>query len=207
MLICPRWALPAGAVLVLALLVSVLMVRRAGSDGAGGPRRRAETDAPPPAGPLPALARPRVVVEKSAGRLILYDGRTPIRTWRASVGTGRGDKRREGDRCTPEGRFYVCFKNPRSRFTRSLGLSYPNVEDADRGLRDGLIDRATHAAIADAIGRRARPPWKPPLGGEIMIHGGGGGRDWTIGCVAVDDPVILQLYEALPVGTPVEILP
>jgi len=157
--------------------------------------------------PLPALTNPRVVIVKSAHELTVFDGDQAVKTYRAAFGPGRGDKTREGDKCTPQGRFYVCIKNPNSRFTLSLGLSYPNIEDAERGLRDGLISRAQHDAIVEAVHARRQPPWNTTLGGEIMIHGCGSGSDWTLGCVALDDEDIRELYHALPLGTPVDIQP
>jgi murein L,D-transpeptidase YafK len=114
-------------------------------------------------------------------------------------------KVREGDGCTPEGEFYVCVKNAASKFYLSLGLSYPNAEDAERGLRDGLITKAQHDQIISAISRKVRPPWDTPLGGQIFIHGNGSRSDWTWGCVAVEDAEIKELFDALPMGTPVRI--
>ena len=157
--------------------------------------------------PLPTLSAPRVLVEKRARRLTVCDGERPVKSYRIALGFGCGDKIREGDGCTPEGDFTVCGKNPRSKFTLSLGLSYPNIEDAARGLRDGLIDRRQHDAIADAIHRRTQPPWDTPLGGEIMIHGGGTRRDWTAGCIALSDEDIRELYQHLPTGATVTIVP
>ena len=156
---------------------------------------------------LGKLSAPRIVIEKSAHVLSVYDADREVKVYRAAFGPGRGDKVREGDRRTPEGEFYVCCKNPRSRFVLSLGLSYPNVEDAARGLRDGLITRDQHDAIVAAIRSGGQPPWKTPLGGEIMIHGNGSDRDWTLGCVALDDDDIRELYPAVGIGTPVTILP
>jgi len=156
---------------------------------------------------LPGLIDPRIVIHKADHRLFVHDGDKLVKTYRAAFGPGAGDKVREGDGCTPEGEFYVCLKNPRSRFTLSLGLSYPNIEDARRGLNGGLIDRRQHDAIVRAIRTRGKPPWKTPLGGEIMIHGCGSGSDWTAGCVALDDDDMTELYHALPVGTPVTIRP
>lgn len=156
---------------------------------------------------LPPLTRPRILIEKTDHRLTVFDGNRPVKTYRCAVGGGRGDKVREGDRRTPEGLFYVCVKNPASQYTRALGLSYPNVEDARRGLRDRLISRPQHDAIVAAIKKGARPPWKTPLGGEIMIHGAGNGRDWTQGCIALDNADILELYPAIGLHTLVRILP
>ena len=153
------------------------------------------------------LAQPRVLVEKAKRRLTLYDGGHVVKVYRACTGLVAGDKEREGDRKTPLGQFYVCYKNPESKYTLSLGLSYPNAEDAQRGLRDGLVSQEQYQAIMAAIAQHAQPPWDTPLGGEIMIHGAGSGREGTAGCVGLDDDDIRELYPILPVGTPVEIAP
>lgn len=170
-------------------------------------RASAAGDLVRPEGGLGLLLEPRVVVEKAARRLTVYDGAASVKTYRVIVGVGAGDKAREGDRCTPEGRFYVCMKNPTSKFVLSLGLSYPNLEHAQRGLRDGLISRQQHDDIAAALRDGGWPEWYTPLGGEIMIHGCAGTREATAGCVAMQDDDIRELFAALPLGTPVEIEP
>ena len=157
--------------------------------------------------PLPALDRPRVVIFKAARRLLVYNADTRVKIYRIAAGSATGDKVREGDRRTPEGNFYICVRNPRSRFTLSLGLSYPNIEDAERGLRDGLIGESAYRRIVEAIRGRRQPPWKTALGGEIMIHGAGADRGGTLGCVGMNDGDIRELYRRLPLGTPVEIRP
>jgi lipoprotein-anchoring transpeptidase ErfK/SrfK len=191
------------------LIVGWLVVRKlVGPDSSSGPAAQPKPDDPAPRNvPLGALTSPSILVEKSSHRLTVLDAGRPVKTYRCAVGGGRGDKTREGDRCTPEGRFYVCVKNPHSKYVLSLGLSYPNEEDAARGLRDGLIGRAEHDRIVRSVQRRGVPPWKTALGGEIMIHGNGAGRDWTLGCVAMEDADIRELYPAIPVGTEVEIRP
>jgi murein L,D-transpeptidase YafK len=138
--------------------------------------------------------------------LWLYaDGRV-VRTYKIALGSNPvDDKVRQGDRATPEGEFYICVKNARSNFYLSLGLSYPNIEDAERGLRDKLITRATRDRIVRAIQNRRRPPWDTALGGEIFIHGGGTDGDWTWGCVALANADIKELFDSLPMGTSVRI--
>lgn len=181
-----------------------------------GKRTRSNPDGPTSASGPASPKKPRpvptpkglcVIVEKSAQRLTVYNDGEVVNTYRSASGTNKGDKIREGDRRTPEGEFYVCYKNKYSRFTLSLGLSYPNIEDAERGLRDGLITQAQHDAIVKANRQRKKPPWYTPLGGEIMIHGKGSKSDWTAGCVALDDEDIKELFYALPTGTPVQIHP
>jgi murein L,D-transpeptidase YafK len=125
----------------------------------------------------------------------------------AQVCTGKNpaDKTREGDMATPEGKFYICYKNPRSRYTRFLGISYPNLEDARRGLRRGLITRGQFDRIRRAIEHRKCPPWKTALGGEVGLHGRTTHSGWTHGCITMDNAHILKLSRMLPLGTPVEI--
>jgi murein L,D-transpeptidase YafK len=160
--------------------------------------------------PLPdVLIDPKVVVEKESRRLTVFSDGIAVKRYRAALGGAPvGHKSREGDGRTPEGEYYVCSKNPQSKFRLSLGLSYPNEDDADAGLADGVISKREHKSIITAIRRMQRPPWNTALGGEIMIHGNGSGRgDWTYGCVALDDPDIDELFTALPLGTPVSIVP
>jgi lipoprotein-anchoring transpeptidase ErfK/SrfK len=160
-------------------------------------------------GTLPkVLVDPKLLVEKSRRTLSVFSAGRPVKTYRIALSSRAvGDKVREGDKRTPEGRFYVCMKNDESKFTRALGLSYPTVEDAERGRADGLISKREQRAITDAIRHYRRPPYNTKLGGEIAIHGGGTGRDWTAGCIALSDHDVEELYPRIDLGTPVEIRP
>jgi hypothetical protein len=177
------------------------------SDESAGARAHGAEDEAINSRPLKLpLAQPSIVVEKGARRLTLYSAGERVRVFRVALGfEPTGDKVKQGDGRTPEGDFYVCMKNERSKFYLSLGLSYPNALDAERGLRDGLITRAQQRQIVDAIGRGAKPPWDTALGGEIFIHGGGTASDWTWGCVALDNEHIKELFDAVPLGTHVRI--
>ena len=159
-------------------------------------------------GNLPALADPHIIIRKKDRVLEVYDGRTLVRSYRVVLGFDpKGDKEIEGDGRTPEGDFYVFTKNPQSKFHLSLGLSYPNTEDADRGLQSGIISRAEYDAIRDAIAGKRMPPQKTALGGEIYIHGGGTESDWTWGCVAMRNQDIEQIFQSVGVGTKVTVRP
>ena len=148
-----------------------------------------------------------ILAQKAAARLtLLKDGR-PVLVARAWTGREPGPKKAEGDLCTPEGLFRVCWKNPDSDYHLSLALDYPRPEDAEAALAEGLIDAETRARIAAAARAGDIPPWDTPLGGEIFIHGEGTDRPWTLGCIKVADPVIERLFELVPVGTPVDIRP
>ena len=154
------------------------------------------------------LVEPSIVVNKAARRLMLYSNGELVRTYRVGLGLDpTGDKVREGDRRTPEGTFYVFTKNDKSAYYLSLALSYPNSAAAERGFRDRLIDGEQRDQILNAIRQKAAPPQHTALGGEIYIHGNGSERDWTWGCVALDDNDIRELFDAVPVGIKVKINP
>jgi murein L,D-transpeptidase YafK len=152
------------------------------------------------------LTDPHIIVMKSKRQLKLYSAGSVVRTYKVGLGLNAlDDKKRQGDRATPEGEFYVFTKNNKSAYYLSLGLSYPNIEDAERGLRDGLISQTQHSAIVNAIKRKAKPPQNTALGGDIYIHGNGAGSDWTWGCVALENEDMRELFDAVKVGTSVTI--
>lgn len=149
-----------------------------------------------------------IIVRKQRRVLEVYDGERLVKTVPAALGFApEGDKEIEGDGKTPEGDFYVFGKNPKSKYYLSIGISYPNHEDAERGLAAGLITRAEHDAIVEAIRNKRTPPQKTRLGGEIYIHGGGAETDWTQGCVAIANEEIKELFDAVKIGARVRIEP
>ncbi len=149
----------------------------------------------------------RLVVTKHARTLTVYDGEEEVLRIPVVIGKNSGDKQREGDLATPEGEFYICYKNPQSQYHRFLGLSYPNVEDAERGLREKLITPSEAGEIREAIAAKRCPPWKTALGGEVGLHGPCPNVTWTHGCVAMDVEQIERLYDLLDLGDEVTILP
>ena len=150
----------------------------------------------------------KMVIRKEARTLELYEGERLIKRYTVALGFApTGEKEREGDGKTPEGDFYVFAKNPKSRFHLSLGLSYPSISAARRGLADGSVTKAEYDAIVTAIDKGEMPPQKTALGGEIYIHGGGTASDWTWGCVALENVEIEELFDVVRPGTIVTILP
>jgi len=159
-------------------------------------------------GPMKDLKDPHLVITKGKRTLVVFDGDRRIKSYKTVLGFApKGGKEIEGDGRTPEGEFYVFTKNPESRFHLSLGVSYPGQEDAERGLREGLISQAEHDEIVAAIAEKRKPLQKTRLGGEIYIHGGGTASDWTEGCVALTNDEMTELFDAIPIGAKVTILP
>lgn len=140
------------------------------------------------AAPLPPVAN-HVVVQKSSRQMLLMHGNEALKAYRINLGfTPEGHKQRYGDGKTPEGRYYIDRRNPRSSYHLSLGINYPNAADVAR---------------AQALGIDP--------GNDIFIHGGPrltrdhNRPDWTAGCIAVSDPEIEEIWAMVPLGTPVTI--
>lgn len=109
-----------------------------------------------------------------------------------------GDKIKQGDGATPEGNYHIGVVKQASPFYKSFVLDYPNEQDQREfaQLREqGLV------SLEDSIG------------GSIAIHGlGGRSRDWTLGCVAIQDQHMDLLFEyvrnkSIGADTPVLIVP
>jgi len=161
----------------------------------------------------------RIVVHKPRRRMDLYADGDLLKSYVVDLGLAPvGDKRAQGDRRTPEGDLYVCSKNPKSQFTRFIGLSYPTPEAAAAGVAAGRVGAAVERRVRAAYRTRDRcPPQQTALGGLVGIHGGGWWErrpegfavvDWTWGCVALRDVDLLELYdEYAELGVPVRIEP
>jgi murein L,D-transpeptidase YafK len=125
----------------------------------------------------------------------LLAGGKVIRTYKVALGSGGLEsKERQGDGRTPEGKYIIDSRNAHSAYHKALHVSYPNADDRKRAARLGVNP-----------------------GGDIMIHGLPNGRgwigsahrsmDWTLGCIAVTNEEIDEIWNLVPVGTPVEIRP
>ncbi|MDH4161774.1 MAG: L,D-transpeptidase [Nitrospirota bacterium] len=160
---------------------------------------------------------PAIVIWKSHYSLTLYKGDIPIKTYPAVFGKGfaEGDKERIGDRRTPEGDFYICTMNHSKRFYKFMGLSYPSLKHAERGLRKGMISVREYSEIQRSAAEGKQPPWETRLGGAVGIHGRLQGDraalaakdNWTDGCIALANTDVDELFSIVSLGTPVTILP
>jgi murein L,D-transpeptidase YafK len=140
----------------------------------------------------------------------LEGGGKVLRRFQVALGKDvNAGKLLRGDGRTPLGTYYICEKRPRSRFRRFLGISYPNVDDAERAFAQHLITADQWADIFFANLERATPPWSTLMGGRVGIHGYGGraytAADWTEGCIAVSNADIDYLYDRVALGTRVVI--
>ena len=136
-----------------------------------------------------------IVIEKAARKMTVYHKGAVLKTYSISLGGEPvGAKERQGDHRTPEGTYTISGRNAKSKFHRSLRISYPSTADRERA-RKAKVDP----------------------GGDIMIHGLPNGwgwlgaghlkSDWTDGCIAVTNREIEEIWELVPDGTTVVITP
>jgi murein L,D-transpeptidase YafK len=144
----------------------------------------------------PALAQAdSLVLDKSERRLALFSHGSLVREYVVALGRNPvGDKTSRGDGRTPEGLFYIEGHNPQSKYHLALRISYPDSAHRARAKRRGVS-----------------------AGGDVMIHGlpdafasvGALHRqqDWTVGCVAVTNDEIEEIWRAVPDGARILIKP
>ena len=144
--------------------------------------------------PKPLFAD-RVVVLKSQRRLdLLHDGKV-FETFPIALGREpQGAKQQQGDGRTPEGVYLIDWRTEDTRYTRELHISYPDGRDRERAQ---AMDVDPGGAIFIHGLPRDYGPFDPPKWY----------RDWTEGCISVGNLAIVKIWDAVPDGTPVEILP
>jgi len=140
-------------------------------------------------------AADRVVVHKAEHKLYLYSGERLLGEYKVQLGLSpSGQKEREHDFRTPEGRYYLTRRNVRSDYFLAILVSYPNKEDELRA-------------------RKMR--WAP--GGSIMIHGFPNvpkhpasyyeSNDWTDGCIALSNSDMVEVWMRTQDNIPIDIYP
>jgi murein L,D-transpeptidase YafK len=140
-------------------------------------------------------AATRVVVHKAEHKLYLYDGDRLLGEYKVQLGLSpTGQKEREHDFRTPEGRYLLARRNTRSEYFLAIQVSYPNKDDEVRA-------------------RKNR--WAP--GGSIMIHGFPNhpkhpasyyeSNDWTDGCIALSNSDMVEVWMRTQDNIPIEIDP
>ena len=89
-----------------------------------------------------SLKADAVLVYKSERLLMLLRAGEIIGHFPISLGKNPvGPKTHEGDARTPEGRYYLDWRNPDSRFYRSIHISYPSPRDLAHAHRAGCATR------------------------------------------------------------------
>ncbi len=113
-----------------------------------------------------------VMVDTAALTLSLMQGEVVLHSYEnIAIGSlGTTWSKRAGDEKTPLGDFRINEIRPSERFQQFLSLDYPNMDHAERALREGRIDAGEYGRIETARSR-GTPPQDTPLGGHLGIHG------------------------------------
>jgi lipoprotein-anchoring transpeptidase ErfK/SrfK len=140
-----------------------------------------------------------IVIDKSDYQMYVYDAKGWYATYPVVFGNSSlEDKKMEGDKNTPEGSFRIVNKRVHEKWDRYLGLDYPTQES---------LARFNERKRRGEIPAYARP------GAGIGIHGVWPHEDfvvdryknWTDGCISLKNRDVEDLYNYIPVGTPVTI--
>jgi murein L,D-transpeptidase YafK len=163
-----------------------------------------------------------LIAHKSEFRMHLFSKGKLLKTYFIALGQAPiGTKEKQGDNRTPEGDYKIIQKSRgpfEGDYSQYLGvawmrLNYPNNTDAINGFRNGLITLSQKNSIIAANNSGKEPPKNTKLGGGIGIHGWYGewpGKDQqclTWGCISMQNKDLDDLYNRIPIGTRIIILP
>ena len=132
-----------------------------------------------------------IIVSKLDRTLTVYKKGRLLGTY--SIGLSRNglsDKLHAGDYATPEGKYQIIKKLPKSKFYKAFLINYPNQEDIEKfnlAKKKGLV------------------PAGVSIGGLIEIHGGGN-DSLTDGCISIENKDMDRIFDLAVVGTPVIIV-
>ena len=139
----------------------------------------------------------RIVVEKALRKMTLYYKNEVVAMYDISLGFNpHGNKEKQGDGRTPEGKYNISHKNEKSKYHFSLQISYPNNQDI-------LNARKKQVSVGGDIVIHGYPNAMPDWMGDMFLKN----KDWTAGCIAVSNKEIEQIWSYVRLGTPIEILP
>lgn len=137
-----------------------------------------------------------VVVKKSERKMQLLKNGAVIREYRIALGASpKGHKFQEGDERTPVGDYILDWRNPRSNYYKSIHVSYPN--DRDKTLAQVLGITPGGMIMVHGMPNHIRSP---------MVRAEYSRRDWTDGCIAVQDAEMDEIWRMVRDGTPIRIL-
>lgn len=109
-----------------------------------------------------------------------------------------GHKQFEGDGKTPEGTYTIDWRNPQSAYYKSLHISYPNPNDltyAKQRQKSAGGDVMIHGTVPT-------PATALPASSTYMPR-----KDWTLGCIAVTNADMDEIWQLVKNGTQIIIHP
>lgn len=153
----------------------------------------------------------KILINKTEKKLRLVENEQVVLELNCWVGEKEGRKLQKDDLKTPEGKYFIIVKNPKSDFYLSLGLNYPNVNDAQEAFNQNIIDKKIKDEIILAQenylkNSKTMIPWNTQTGGAIYIHGEGENeKEFTKGCIKLLNSDMKKVFNWAEIGTQVVI--
>ncbi len=138
----------------------------------------------------------KIVVVKSKRVLVLFDENGEVLSrHRVSLGENPvGTKLKEGDHKTPEGIYSIVDIRTDPKYYKEILISYPNEEDKRRSRELGFNP-------GGGITFHAQVPWNwDGHGDDYTLE-----HDWTIGCIAMTNRGMDDVWSRVDKNTVVEI--
>lgn len=129
-----------------------------------------------------------LLIDKSDYKLSILYNETVVKEYPVVFGGNPiDDKLKEGDQCTPEGKFNIVSKYPHKDWSKFIWIDYPTEvswNKHNRAKAEGTIEKDSK------------------IGGEIGIHGVPKGfnsaidykQNWTLGCISLKNKDIEEIY-------------
>ncbi len=136
----------------------------------------------------------KLLVIKSEQKLHLLRQDKVVKSYRVSLGKKDGPKQYEGDQRTPEGTYWINWRQHSKKYNLAMHISYPNASDLKRAYK-----------------------MQKPVGGMIMLHGTPTDEEypewffhtlnWTDGCIALTNEDMQEVWNLVRDHTMIEIRP
>ncbi len=140
-----------------------------------------------------------IIIDKSDYELKVYDDEGWYATYPVVFGSkDLSDKKKKGDKLTPDGSFKIVGKKVHEKWGNFLLLDYPTTESYRR-----FNERKAKGIL----------PSNADIGGGIAIHATRKEEEWTVdnfynwtdGCISLKYTEMQDLYNYIPIGTQVTI--
>lgn len=136
----------------------------------------------------------KLLVIKSEQKLHLLSQNQVVKSYRVSLGKQDGPKQYEGDQRTPEGIYWINWRQHSKKYNLAMHISYPNANDLKRAYK-----------------------LQKPAGSMIMLHGTPTDEEypewffhtlnWTDGCIALANKDMQEVWNLVSDHTMIEIRP
>ena len=159
------------------------------------------------------LEVPHILVDVSDKTLSVFAGEILVRRYDIATGSNpRTGVLKKGSGSTPLGEYKVVRKGIResvfSRGSRFMEINFPAPDDIEKSWEQGYLNRTEYDRYYEALDSGNPIPADLPVSGPLGIQGNHflfAGSESTDGSVALRNSDVIELFQYIPLGTPVVI--